>query len=132
MVVEGNNGMKKTKSSKYAKATLAVSVLAMIIAIINIFFQVENLRTVILTLAVIVFLMNFWNILTDNFNLMNENLMLKYEIDELRYSYIQMGQYVDKFEIPELHDMDLRIETELNDIEVKKSWFAESHGIKGK
>lgn len=46
-----------------------------------------------------------------------------YEIEELKYSYRQMGKYVKRFDIPELADIETRIENELRDIEVRKKWF---------
>lgn len=48
-----------------------------------------------------------------------------YEIEELKYSYRQMGKYVKSLNIPELADIEYRIENELRDIEVKKKWFSE-------
>lgn len=48
-----------------------------------------------------------------------------YEIEELKYSYRQMGKYVKSFDIPELADIETRIENELRDIEVRKNWFFE-------
>lgn len=46
-----------------------------------------------------------------------------YEIEELKYSYRLMGKYVKSFDIPELADIETRIENELRDIEVRKNWF---------
>lgn len=46
-----------------------------------------------------------------------------YEIEELKYSYRLMGKYVKSFDIPELADIETRIENELRDIEVRKKWF---------
>ena len=50
-----------------------------------------------------------------------------YEIQELRYSYRQMGKYIKRLDIPELEDIEVRIENELQDIEIKKKWFAERY-----
>lgn len=61
---------------------------------------------------------------------LNKIILDEYEIDQLRYSYNEMGKYVKEFEFYELSDIDLRIENELRDIEVRKKWFAKSHGIK--
>ena len=61
---------------------------------------------------------------------LNRIILDEYEIDQLRYSYIEMGKYVKDFKFFELADIDLRIENELRDIEVRKKWFAERHGIK--
>ncbi len=61
---------------------------------------------------------------------LNKNILDEYEIYQLRYSYNEMAKYVKNFGFHELSDIDLRIENELRDIEVKKEWFAKSHGIK--
>ena len=61
---------------------------------------------------------------------LNKIILDEYEIDQLRYSYNEMGKYVKNFGFHELSDIDLRIENELRDIEVRKEWFAKGHGIK--
>lgn len=57
-------------------------------------------------------------------------LLSEKENCDLRWSYIEMGDYIDRMNIPELSDIKLRIDNELNDVEIRKKWFAESHGIK--
>ena len=62
--------------------------------------------------------------------LRKEKYILNYEIDQLRWSYIQMGKYIDKFNLTELSDLSWRIENELRDIEIKKNNYAKHLGIK--
>ena len=62
--------------------------------------------------------------------LRKEKYLLDYEIDQLKWSYIQMGKYIDKFNLPELSDLSWRIKNELKDIEIKKSNRAKFLGLK--
>lgn len=62
--------------------------------------------------------------------LKKEKYLLDYEIDQLKWSYIQMGKYIDKFNLPELSDLSWRIENELKDIEIKKNDRAKILGLK--
>ncbi len=62
--------------------------------------------------------------------LKKEKYILDYEIDQLKWSYIQMGKYIDKFNFTELSDLSWRIENELRDIEIKKNNYAKRLGIK--
>lgn len=62
--------------------------------------------------------------------LKKENWILEYEIDQLKWSYIQMGKYIDKFNLPELSDLSWRIKNELIDIEIKKNDRAKILGLK--
>ena len=39
-------------------------------------------------------------------------------------------RYINNFKIPELYDLDLRIENEIQDVKVRKEHFAEDLGIK--
>ena len=59
-----------------------------------------------------------------------ENILKAYEIDCLRWSYRDMGRYIDHMNLPELEDIDTRISNELNDIEIKKEDYANRLGIK--
>lgn len=60
----------------------------------------------------------------------NLYLLKQNEVLDLLWSYRDMGEYIDQFKIPELHDIDLRIENEIKDVKVKKGRFAENLGIK--
>ena len=57
-------------------------------------------------------------------------LLKQREVLELLWSYRDMGRYINGFKIPELKDLDLRIENEIQDVKVKKERFAENLGIK--
>lgn len=48
-----------------------------------------------------------------------EKCLLDYEISELIYSYRQMGRYIKDKDIPELEDIQVKIENELSDIEIR-------------
>lgn len=41
-----------------------------------------------------------------------------------------MGRYIEGFHVPELYDLDARIENEFNDIKIRKKNYAEQLGIK--
>ena len=62
-----------------------------------------------------------------------EEYILKYEIDELIYSYRQLGKYIKDKNIPELEDIQTRIEYELSDIAIKvkhrEEWINKLKGI---
>lgn len=62
--------------------------------------------------------------------LQKEKFLLDYEIDQLKWSYIEMGKYIDKFNLTELSDLSWRIENELKDIEIRKNNYAKCLGIK--
>lgn len=57
-------------------------------------------------------------------------LLKSREVLDLEWSYREMGRYIDRLKVPELNDLDLRIENELNDIKIRKKNFAEQLGIK--
>ena len=60
----------------------------------------------------------------------NLYLLKQNEVLDLLWSYREMGRYINRFKIPELEDLDLRIENEIQDVKVKKERFAENLGIK--
>ena len=62
--------------------------------------------------------------------LRKEKYLLDYEIDQLKWSYIEMGKYIDKFNLTELSDLSWRIENELKDIEIRKNNRAKILGLK--
>ena len=71
----------------------------------------------------------YFGLFLEHNDMFKKSLVKDYEINELKYSYIQMGKYVDEFEFRELSDIELRIENELRDIEIKKKDYAEMLGI---
>ena len=122
------NKMKNHKIKWQTKAALICLAIAMLILIASFFYK--NLKEAIWAFILLSFLFDFWAMQEIIYELQNQVILKDYEIDQLRYSYIQMGKYVDKFEFRELSDINFRIANELNDIEVKKKWYAEGHGIK--
>lgn len=60
----------------------------------------------------------------------NLYLLKQNEVLDLLWSYREMGRYINRFKIPELNDIDLRIENEIKDVKVRKERFAENLGIK--
>lgn len=122
---------KRVKRHLINYFAMICSGLSFIIAILNlIFFNSEFLRGVVWFLVFIVMALDFLVLLKWNTREQNENILLGYENIILKGSYIQMGVYIDRMNIPELSDIKLRIDNELNDVEIKKKWFAESLGIK--
>ena len=123
--------MKKKIRTKHIVAMI-FSLTAMGVAITNLFWPNDYLRSLVWVLLIVSIGLNIIGLLDRCEELIDENLLLAYEISELIYSYKQMGKYVESLEHDDLFDIDLRIENELNDIEVRKKWFAESHGLKVK
>lgn len=124
---------KRVKRHLLSNMAIICSVVSFIIAILNlIFFNSEFLRGIVWSLVFIVMVLDFLVLLKMNIREENENFLLNYENNILRYSYIQMGKYIKRLNIPELDDIELRIENELKDIEIKKQWQAEKLGIKTK
>ena len=60
----------------------------------------------------------------------NLYLLKQEEVLDILWSYRDMGRYIKGFKIPELNDIDLRIENEIKDVKVRKERFAENLGIK--
>lgn len=124
---------KRVKRHLLSYLAMICSVVSFIIAILNlIFFNSDFLRGVVWSLVFIVMALDFLVLLKWSTREQNENYLLNYENIILRYSYIQMGEYVKHLNIPELNDIERRIENELRDIEIKKKWQAKKLGIKTK
>lgn len=60
----------------------------------------------------------------------NLYLLKQNEVLDLLWSYRDMGRYIEGFKIPELKDLDIRIENEIQDVKIRKERFAEKLGIK--
>lgn len=73
----------------------------------------------------VVWAIDYWIVLEENTKLRKENYLKDYEIIELRYSYRGMGRYIDRLDIKQLKDIELRIGNELRDIQIKKEHFKE-------
>ena len=121
----------KNKNIKLkTKIGLTISILALFIAIANMFIGNEIVRIKVGTMCVCVFALTICSDIEDINRLQKENILKAYEIDCLRWSYRGMGKYIDHMNLPELEDIDTRISNELNDIEIKKEDYAEKLGIK--
>lgn len=121
----------KNKNVKIkTKIALVISLIAAICAVINLFLGDENLRIIIWALVICVWAIDYLVICEDVNKDEKENILLRYEVDLLRWSYRGMGRYIDHMNLPELEDIDTRISNELNDIEIKKEDYAKRLGIK--
>ena len=121
----------KNKNVKIkTKIALVISLIAAICAVINLFLGDENLRVIIWALVISVWAIDYLVICEDVNKDEKENILLRYEVDLLRWSYRSMGKYIEYQNIPELEDIYTRISNELNDIEIKKEDYAERLGIK--
>lgn len=124
---------KRIKRHLMSYMAMICSVVSFIIAILNlIFFNSDLLRGVVWSLVFLVMALDFLVLLKWHTREQNENILLSYENIILKDSYIQMGKYIKRLNIPELDDIELRIKNELRDIEIKKQWQAEKLGIKTK
>lgn len=122
---------KRFKRNLLNHIVMALSGASFIISIINlIFFQNGFLRDTVWVLVFFVLVLDFLILFKKNDKEFKENQLLYYEILILKDSYIHMGEYIERQNIPELNDIGLRIENELRDIEIKKEWYAENLGIK--
>lgn len=107
-------------TGKRAKVALILCLIGLICSIVGFFFLKEELRFVTWGLLLLVWALNYWVIVEENIKLRKEQFAKDYEIDSLKWSYRGMGRYINKFQIDELSDIDVRIENELRDIEIRK------------
>jgi hypothetical protein len=121
----------KNKNIKLkTKIGLTISILALFIAIANVFIDNEIVRIIIWVMCVCVFALTILSDIEDIQRLQKENILKAYEIDCLRWSYRGMGKYIEHMNFPELEDINIRISNELNDIEIKKDNYTKKLGIK--
>ena len=121
----------KNKNVKIkTKIALVISLIVVFCAVINLFLGNENLRIIIWALVICVWAIDYLVICEDVIKDEKENILLRYEVDLLRWSYRSMGKYIEYQNLPELEDIDTRISNELNDIEIKKEDYAKRLGIK--
>ena len=121
----------KNKNIKLkTKIGLTISILALFIAIANMFIGNEIVRIIVWTMCVCVFALTICSDIEDINRLQKENILKAYEIDLLRWSYRSLGKYIEYQNLPELEDINIRISNELNDIEIKREDYAERLGIK--
>lgn len=107
-------------TSLRTKIALTLSFVALIALIVGCFILKSEMRVVCWTCIVGVWAIDYWVVIEENFKLNEESFLKDYEIIELRYSYRQMGKYIDSLDIEELKDIELRIENELRDIKIRK------------
>jgi FtsH-binding integral membrane protein len=116
----------KIKISKKIKIAIVISIIAFIAAVANIFLQNESLRCMIWGALTIVWAIDYIAIAGENTKRLKELTIANYEILLLKSSYIEMGEYIDRMNIPALADIETRIDNELNDIEIKKAHYVEN------
>lgn len=112
-------------ASLKAKIALSLSLVSLISAIVGCFVLKSEMRIVCWACLIIIWVINYWIITEENIKLMKEQFVKDYEINSLKWSYKGMGRYINEFKIDELSDIDVRIENELRDIEIRKQHFME-------
>ena len=107
---------------------LIFSITAFILAIANIWLNIPRDYIYLICFASITC---DWAHATKRWQKYSKLYLLKQnEVLDLLWSYRNMGRYINGFKIPELEDLDLRIENEIQDVKIKKERFAENLGIK--
>ena len=91
----------KNKNIKLkTKIGLTISILALFIAIANMFIGNEIVRIIVWTMCVFVFALTICSDIEDINRLQKENILKAYEIDCLRWSYRGMGRYINHMNLP--------------------------------
>lgn len=117
--------------NKRLKTTCIVCIaVSIVILIVNLFYGNENVVVVGFAVAAVGSILISIGKTREANKLQKEKWILEYEIDQLKWSYIEMGKYIDKFNLTELSDLSLRIENELKDIEIRKNNRAKILGLK--
>lgn len=107
---------------------LILSITAFILAIANLWLNLPRDFIYLICLASII--CNWAYAIKRYQKYSNLYLLEQREVLDLLWSYRDMGRYINNFKIPELYDLDLRIENEIQDVKVRKEHFAENLGIK--
>ena len=117
----------KTKFKIKPHKLFAVSTL--VLAVINLYLSMDIIRAGVIVLGIgALFLFISEN--TFEKEQMRVYCKLKSrECEDLKWSYQAMGRYIESMKIPELADLETRIENELRDIKVKQEFTAERLGI---
>ena len=121
--------MKKFLNILIQRLWLLLFFIAAFVAAINLCYQNDNIDHVVFSLMIFAFIIKTENQTHSQNELQKELELAKFENTLLRWSYEDMGQYVDKMNIPELSDINIRIDNELRDIEIKKNRYAGRKGI---
>lgn len=118
--------MKVLKSlSKKAKIAISLSLVALMVALVGCFILKNEMKIICWSCMIMVWVINYMTVIEENIKLKNELFVKDYEIYSLKWSYREMGRYINGLQIDELYDIDFRIENELKDIDIKKSWYEE-------
>ena len=108
---------------------LILTVIAFILAILNIF-GTDIPRDIIYVICLLGLTCNWAHASKQYQKYSNLYLVAKNESLDLLWSYREMGRYIDKMNIPELYDINLRIENEIQDVKVRKEELAKTLGVK--
>lgn len=106
---------------------------SMLILIANLIYGNENIAVVGFYVAAVGYVLISLSKVRETHKQRTEEVILNYTIIELIYSYREMGKYIMNQDIPELRDIEGRIENELNDIAIrvkhKEEWIDKMKGI---
>lgn len=117
------------KKKNLNDVSIVFAIIAMIIAVSNLF-GASIPRDIIYALYIVSLICNWAHAMRQYKKYSDLYLLKSREVLDLKWSYQEMGRYIDRLKVPELNDLDLRIKNELNDIKVKKEWYAKNLGIK--
>ena len=117
------------KKKNLNDVSIVFSIIAMIIAISNLF-GASIPRDIIYLFCMISLICNWAHVMRRYKKYSDLFLLKQREVLDLVWSYREMGRYIEKFHVPELYDLDIRIENEFNDIKIRKKNYAEQLGIK--
>lgn len=117
------------KKKNLNDVSIVFAIIAMIISVSNLF-GASIPRDIIYALCIVSLICNWAHAMRQYKKYSDLYLLKSREVLDLEWSYREMGRYIDRLKVPELNDLDLRIENELNDIKIRKKNFAEQLGIK--
>ena len=89
------------KSSIWNRIAIVISIISIIIAVLNLFFNSEPLRIVIWGLCIIVMAINCLKALSDNFKQLGINLLLFSDVIRWKNAFQEMEDYIFLLDIPE-------------------------------
>lgn len=117
------------KKKNLNDVSIVFAIIAMIISISNLF-GASIPRDIIYLICMISLICNWAHAMRQYKKYLDIYLLKSKEVLDLEWSYREMGRYIKGLHIAELNDLEIRIENELNDIKVKKEWYAKKLGIK--
>lgn len=108
-------------------------VAAMVLIPVSLIYNNENISIIGLDIAAVGYVLISFSKVEETHKQRTEEVILNYTISELIYSYREMGKYIMNQDIPELRDIEGRIENELSDIAIKvkhkEEWLDKMKGI---